>query len=595
MQRLIALFAALLWLSGLPARAEPLRWQSWSADVFEKSASQKRLVLLDLEAVWCHWCHVMDETTYADPEVQALLRQHFIIVRADQDANPDLAGRYGDWGWPATILYAPDGTEIAKLRGYRNPEQMRSILKAFIAEPTPGPSATAEKELIPAAAMFLSQSQRTRLTANWTSVYDAQNGGWGSITKFVHGGSMDYALNLAEAGDAKAAAQVRQTLDGAINLIDPVAGGIYQYSDKPDWLSPHFEKIMPSQAQNLRNFSIAAKLFDEPRYAAAAKLIARYLMTNWRGAEGAFYVSQDADVGPGIHGAAYYKLDAKGRNALGHPRIDTNLYARENGLAIAALAVHAGFSGDGGALDAAVTAAHWVIANRALPGGGFRHGEIDRGGPFLVDNLAMGQAFIELYAATGDRYWLKLAHDSGDFIGKTFRAAAGFVTSAASDIATGPLSKPAYVVEENIDAARFFNLLSRYGGKLRYRELAGHAMRSLASEAVAGSQRFLAGALLADQELSIEPVHLTIVGHRDDPAAQLLHDAAAGYPATYRRIDWWDMREGPLANPDVQYPDMGEAALFACSNQICSQPVFKAEDIAATVSRMLALRTVRQE
>ncbi len=595
MHRLIALFAALMWLSGQPARAEPLQWQSWSADLFEKSASQKRLVLLDLEAVWCHWCHVMDETTYSDPEVQALLRQHFIIVRADQDANPDLAGRYGDWGWPATILYAPDGTEIAKLRGYRNPEQMQAILKAFIAEPTPGPSVELAPALVPATKMFFSESQREKLIANWASVYDAEHGGWGSVTKFIHPGSIDYALSLAEAGDAKAATQARQTLDGALNLIDPVAGGIYQYSDKPNWLSPHYEKIMPSQAQSLKSYALAARLFDEPRYADAAALIARYLMTEMRGAEGAFHVSQDADVSPDIHGADYYKRDADGRKALGHPRIDTHLYARENGLAIAALAVHAGFSGDRHALDAAVTAANWVIANRALPGGGFKHGDADRGGPYLADNLAMGQAFVELYAAKGDRRWLKLADASGGFIGRTFRSDAGFVTTAKPETATGPLSKPAYVVEENIDAVRFFNLLSRYGGNPAHRELAGHAMRSLASDAVAGSPRFLAGALVADQELAIEPVHLTIVGHRDDPAAQQLHAAAVGFPATYRRIDWWDMREGPLANPDVQYPDMGEAALFACSNQICSQPVFKAEDIAATVNRMLALRVIRQE
>ena len=97
-------------------------------------------MILDLEAVWCHWCHVMEKTTYANPEVQELLASKYLPVRVDQDANPDLANRYGDWGWPATIVFGPDGTEIAKIRGYIEPERMQDLLKAIIDDPSPGPS-----------------------------------------------------------------------------------------------------------------------------------------------------------------------------------------------------------------------------------------------------------------------------------------------------------------------------------------------------------------------------------------------------------------------------------------------------------------------
>src|ERR1043166_5023051 len=70
--------------------AAPVQWNSWSDELFSRATAEKRFVILDLEAVWCHWCHVMEKTTYADPEVQSLLAEKYIPVRVDQDANPDL-------------------------------------------------------------------------------------------------------------------------------------------------------------------------------------------------------------------------------------------------------------------------------------------------------------------------------------------------------------------------------------------------------------------------------------------------------------------------------------------------------------------------
>ena len=101
------------------------KWSEWSDDLFARAAAEQRFVILDLEAVWCHWCHVMEKTTYANPEVKELLAAKYLPVRVDQDANPDLSSRYGDWGWPATIVFGPDGTEIAKIRAISSPSGCR--------------------------------------------------------------------------------------------------------------------------------------------------------------------------------------------------------------------------------------------------------------------------------------------------------------------------------------------------------------------------------------------------------------------------------------------------------------------------------------
>ncbi len=117
-----------------------LVWEEWSPELFARAQAEQRFVILDLAAVWCHWCHVMEETTYADSKVVDLLKAKYLTVRVDQDANPDLSNRYGDWGWPATIVFAPDGTEIVKRRGYIAPEPMAGLLQAIIEDPSPGPS-----------------------------------------------------------------------------------------------------------------------------------------------------------------------------------------------------------------------------------------------------------------------------------------------------------------------------------------------------------------------------------------------------------------------------------------------------------------------
>jgi uncharacterized protein YyaL (SSP411 family) len=580
-------------LAAVPSHAaEGPKWSDWGDDLFTRAAAEKRFVILDLEAVWCHWCQVMEKTTYANPQVQDLLASKYLPVRVDQDANPDLSSRYGDWGWPATIVFGPDGTEIAKIRGYIEPERLQALLKAIIDDPSPGPSVGEAFEVKPSASAFLDKKARAELTKNFDESYDDKLAAWSDGQKYIDADSMDLTISRAEAGDATAIKRARQTLDAAIALIDPVWGGVFQYSEGGSWSKPHFEKIMSFQAQYLRQYSQAYALWKDPKYLGAARDIERYLADFLTSPDGAFYVSQDADLDHDIDGHKYYALDDSGRRRLGMPRIDKNLYARENGWAISGLSAYYDVTGDAKAIAIAERAAKWVVANRALPNGGFRHGERDRGGPFLGDTLAMGQAFLDLYAATGNRDWLTSAAKAGDFVATFKDETGGFVTSKTSEGKTGVLAKPAKLIDDQVQVVRFMNLLNRYYGTETYREQASHAMRYLAS-ASAEMIRPLPGVLLADEELALEPTHMTIVGHKDEPRAQSLHALARALPARYKRLEWLDLREGKLPNPDVEYPDLGEPAAFACSNRICSFPSFNAEELQATVKQMAKLKPTR--
>jgi uncharacterized protein len=577
-----------------PSLADPaVTWSGWNNDLFSRATAEKRFVILDLEAVWCHWCHVMEKTTYSDPKVIELLDSKYLPVRVDQDANPDLSNRYGDWGWPATIVFNSDGTEIAKIRGYIEPERMQALLKAVINDPSPGPSVGEAFEVKLSTSTFLTKDQRAELIKNYDESYEDHIGGWGDSQKFIDADSMDYAMSRAEAGDATAAQRAKQTFDAAIALIDPVWGGVFQYSEAGSWAHPHFEKIMSFQAQYLRQYSQADALWRDPKYIAAAGNIARYLADFLMSPDGAFYVSQDADLDHDTDGHKYYALGDADRRKLGMPRIDKNIYARENGWAISGLVAYYNVTNDPKILEMAERAARWVKQNRALPAGGFGHGENDRGGPFLGDTLAMGQAYLDLYAATGNRDWLVDAGRAGDFIGVTFKDdAGGFFTSKTTEANVGVFAKPAKLNDDQAQIVRLMNMLNRYFGNDTYKDYAVHAMKYLTAASI-DAGRPLPGVLLADEELAIEPTHMTIVGRKDDPRAQALFATARAFPARYKRLEWLDPREGKLPNPDVEYPDMGEPAAFACSNRICSYPSFNAEELTATVQQMAKLKPAR--
>ncbi|MBI3828430.1 MAG: thioredoxin domain-containing protein, partial [Planctomycetes bacterium] len=565
-------------------KAEGITWEKWSDEAFARAKKEKRLVILDLEAVWCHWCHVMNEVTYADHKVAALIRDHYVALRVDQDSRPDLSNRYEDYGWPATIIFDADGKEIVKRSAYIPPKPMAKLLQACVDDPTPGPSVQPEPELAFAKDAALPDALRKELRTLHLERYDRDQKGWGSSHKYLDPDSVEFSLVQAARGDAGAEKMARETLAAQLALVDPVWGGVYQYSTGGRWDEPHFEKIMSFQADDLRVYALAYEQFGDEAYVKAARAIRRYLKDFLTSPEGAFYVSQDADLVPGEHSGGYFKLDDAGRRKLGVPRVDTHVYARENGWAIQGLTAFYAATGETAALEEAVRAAEWIAAHRALPDGGFRHDEKDAAGPYLGDTLAMGRAFLSLYGITGERRWLTRAEDAAAFIAKNFKSTAGFATAQAQPGEPAGLA-PHPQRDENVALARFANLLHQYTGKPEHRALAAHAFRYLTAPEVA--RRFpTASALLAEEELALPPVHITVVGTKADAKAVELFKAAIRFPGAYKRVDWYDPKEGKLPDSDVDYPELPKPAAFVCGKGRCSLPVIKPAELRDAVERV---------
>jgi len=597
MLRLRALFTVILLagsFGGPAARADdakghPVGWQDWTAGVFERAGRENRYIILHMAAVWCHWCHVMEGTTYRDPTVLKLIGEKFILVRVDQDSHPELSYRYENWGWPATIMFDKDGNEIFKRQGYLPPELFAKLLVAVIEDPSALPSSGLDAKGRH-GEHALDDATREKLEELYSAAYDGIHGGFGAVHRFIHGDTIEYALTRSRplrrhVDPASYAEMASRTLAGAYWLIDPVWGGMYQYSDALDWSSPHFEKLMNIQRDALRAYVLAYQISGDPASLTAGRTIARWLLERMRAPDGGFYVSQDADVDRDVTGKIFYGLDDAGRRQFPEPRIDRNLYARESGWAAAGLAALYDVTGERDHLEAAMRAVNWAVANRRAPGGGFGHARAANDDVHLGDTLAIGEAALALYRSTGDRRWLMLAIEAARTINAGFRDNdGGFVVRQPDPTAIGALRKPVKQIDENVAAVRFFNLMHRYTADPAFRAAAEHGMSWLV--ALAKNNVVLPGALLADDELAREPAHVTIVGSKDDPDAQALYAAARRYPTRYLRIEWWDRREGALPNPDVEYPDLPQAAAFACANGVCSLPVFTPAEVARIVRRV---------
>ena len=401
MMRFLAFLALCCWV-WRPPSAAPIDnkdgfWSEWSDATFERAAAEKKFVIVSLQSWWCPWCHAMNRDTWANPDVRAVLKDHFIPVAVDQDSRPDISQRYERWGWPATIIFGPDGTEIVKLRGFYSPKFFIPILQETIRDPSPvdyGKFGGPERERT--LATGLSDSERAEILAFIDKAYDRANGGW-SKSKLVDGPTLGWFLDRAKAGDKEAEARIRRSLTAQLALLDKESGGISQVSLKPDWSQPSLEFPMFAQQAALAGLRPRGRAVRRSDLSCGRRPHLRLPQEHARRTGRRLLCLDGHGRGP-----------ARSRPAPVCPRDRPGDPGTRSPITTA--------TGEKSALTLAVAAADWALRERSLPGGGFRHAERDAGGPYLADNVEMGTALLALHRSTGERKWLAAANATGDFI-----------------------------------------------------------------------------------------------------------------------------------------------------------------------------------
>ena len=570
-------------------------WAEWDRATFERARAEKRIILINVVATWCHWCHVMEEETYADAEVAALLRDHFVTIQIDSDARPDIAERYRAWGWPATAVLSPDAQPILELRGFQDPRRFETLLRELVAERDAGKLARrGEVPAEPRPTDADVEALRRFTTKQLDGFYDEERGGWGEVQKYPFPGQMEHALLRGKIhGGDKWTKRATFTLEGWEKLVDPVWGGIYQYSLRRSWDHPHYEKITAIQGGAIYNFALAARVTGNDAWLEPARKIADYMHAFMRSPDGGFYTSQDADLRrPGkesVLGAEYYALGDAERRALGLPRVDTNVYADLNGHMIRGLAELYVASGDAKVLDSAVRAAERVLATHRTARGGFLHGEDDdpNGLLFLPDQAAMGFAFIALHRATADARWLEHARALAEFVTASLqdREGGGFWAHTEDPDAVGVFAQRRKPLAENGLVARFLVAMHRYddGDGTKATPWLEPARRALVAvgekKGVRAEGRIVDTYLLALEELSMPTVDITVVGAADDDRTRALHRAALRYPEPRGLVE--------LQAPGDRYPDIGKPAVYFCTATACSTPMTDAQTLPAKADAFL--------
>lgn len=571
---------------------EPVQWADLDAAALKRAQDDNRIVLVNVVASWCHWCHVMEEQTYADPEVAALLREHFVTIRVDSDARPDVAERYRAWGWPATAVLSPDARPVLELRGYQPPARFAALLRELVADRDAGTlrhrSVAEPKPPIDEDVAAL----RSRVTAQLDGYFDPDRGGWGMRQKYPFAAPIEHALLRARVhGQSIWQERALLTLRGQTHLIDPVWGGMYQYSLRGDWHHPHFEKITAIQAGAIESFALAAAVTGDAGWIRPARAVASYMLEMMQDPDGGFFTSQDADLrrddGTSILGTDYYALSDPQRRAQGVPRIDRNVYADLNGAMIAALVRLHAVTGDDEMLAAAIAAAHRILGHHADPRGGLRHAAEPGSLLYLRDQAAMGRGLLALHRATGERTWLERAEGLAMFIRGELEDAehGGFFTHTEDSDATGVFAVRRKPLEENGLTVQFFvelhHLLDQDGAATPWLTSARRAVSAVGSaEQVESEGRIVGEYALALEALALPRVDVTVVGDPEDPRTTALHRAALGHPDPRVVLE--------RSTPGERYPDTGSPAVYLCTVSACSTPLRDPASVHAAIDEFVS-------
>jgi hypothetical protein len=346
------------------ARHQPVRWHPWGDAAFALAQSQDKPILLDIGAVWCHWCHVMDRESYENPQIAALINELFVAVKVDRDERPDVDARYqaavaaitGQGGWPLTVFLTPDGrpyfggtyippddrygrpgfgrvlTTLAQVWRERRDEALETAASTM--------AAIEHNESFSGRGGQLSLALVNKLAASILLQFDPRNGGFGSQPKFPHPGALDLLLHVGlNRGNREAALAFTTTLEKMAQggVYDQLAGGFHRYSVDERWRVPHFEKMLYDNTELLRNYlhgylSLAHTDFAREDFRRIAAEIVHWLETTMSDREqGGFYASQDADINLDDDGDYFTWTLAEARAALtaaGTPEADQEIALR---------------------------------------------------------------------------------------------------------------------------------------------------------------------------------------------------------------------------------------------------------------------------
>ena len=573
-----------------PNQAHLVNWQPWSPAAFTKAQEEDKPVLLSISAVWCYWCHVMDDDTYSDPEVQDLLNEHFVTIRVDNDHRPDINARYNVGGWPTTAFLTGHGGLIGGAT-YLPPEQLISMIAEFAeAYKNDRPTLyTQARDLLNTrkdhaqrfvASRELEESMTDRVSRIVVGSYDATNGGFGSEPKFPNASILRFLNHqYRTTGEDFFASMLIKTLDSMSDgqVHDSSDGGFFRHCAQADWTQPQHEKMLEDNLSLAREFLDASILLDRPGYRETAKQTFDYLLEQlYDPAVPGFRGSQ------GAH-SDYFSLSPDQRTADARPAPDPSCYANSNGLAVTVLLDAAWKLGDLSLQTKALKALETL--DFAAKSGSFSHVYSEPGPSdalaFFTDWAWLLTALVQAHGNTASEGYLERAVAVAQIMVDRFfdHKAGGFFDIEDQPGGIGHLQIREKVLADNTVAAQALIRLHQTTRNADYRQIA-EATLSAFVETFREQGEFAADYGLAVHLLNNDLVEVTVEGKPEDAGCQALLAAAVRLPQPNLDIKTIVAADGDSV-----------ARAHVCLDTVCLPPV----DSPAELAKAVAGLTKQQE
>jgi len=559
-------------------RAHEIHWHEWDDDTFLLAQAEDKPIFLDLTAVWCHWCHVLDETTLSDPEVIRALNERYIPVRVDNDRRPDINERYNQGGWP-TIAFLTATGELLGGATYLTPEQMRPLLTR-IADYYRENREQIAAEVARLRSSAASEAVRGQLSKAMVDVvaeavskaFEPTFGGFGQQMKFPNPEAMAFALRRHHlTGDQRMLEIAALTLDAmaAGGIYDQVEGGFFRYSTTPDWSIPHFEKMLEVNAGLLANYAEAYHLTRTEYYRQITQGIMQFLeqvlLDNDRGVFGG---SQDADE-------EYFRLPAEQRAQRGIPHVDRTVYVSWNAMAASAYLAAYRATGEERLLELAQRVTEFLLGHCHRPQAGmcrYHDGQPQLFG-LLADQAYMIRALLDLHEASGEAYYLNAAEEIATFVHERLSSErGGFRDRPADTEALGALRVETRPFIENSVMSDNLARMARLTGNQDYLELARSTLEAFAPH-YADYGYFAASYALAVERVLQDPVEMVIVGPPTDARSRELRVGCLRIYEPRRELIQLDPAADAERISERGFPTADRPTLYVCIGRRCSAPI----------------------
>jgi uncharacterized protein YyaL (SSP411 family) len=573
-----------------PNRAGEIAWQPWEEAAFARAAREQKPVLLSISAVWCHWCHVMDETSYSDERVIAKINEQFVPVRVDNDRRPDVNARYNQGGWPTTAFLSSGGALLAGAT-YMPPEQMLGALDqiaAFYKE---------HREHVEERALELRKEQQlergggelretmiARVLEEISDAYDAQFGGFGGEQKFPMPDVLDFLLQEHRAtGDQRVYEMLAKSLLAMSGggMYDRIEGGFFRYSTTRDWSVPHFEKMTEDHAALLRVLAELTRTTRNPSFRTTLESALGYVRTVLRDPKTNFFSgSQDADE-------SYFELPLDERRKREAPYVDRTSYSNWT-AAMAGTFALAGAALDDDAVTREAEAALDGLHDRMRDGDGLLYHYVEPGGApqvrgLLTDQAAYLRALLDAHECGGRPRFLERARTLARAIERAFASpGGGFYDHAGAEEQLGNLAVRQRPLADNCLLAESFLRLSALEPDERMRQVAERTLQIYASNY--GSMRIFAAPFARALRRYFSDAPSAVLAGTPEETAEL-REAARALPNPFTTVRTIGPDDRKTLEDRGMDPKIAPA-LYLCRGNVCGAPARTPAEVRDAFERL---------